>query len=400
MTTTGKLTHFELMELALPMRMPFVHARATRSLAESVFVRLVLDGHVGLGEGVPRDYVTGETLASAYEAIAALDLGELERAIDLGTFRSAVLSIEALDLPSRLRQGEHLGHAAACTVELALLDAVGRKFDQPLSALSEVIDVPPALRQTQREYPMSIVLDMRLPPAEQRKLLKVHPTHVKVKIGGETEADLQRLRDVRDTFGWDTTVAVDVNMAWTLEQAVALQPAMKALRIEWYEEPFAQRDLAACRAFREQTGGKVMLDESLCSFADGEKAIAEKGVDYFNIRVSKNGGLIASVRLVILGHRHGVGFQVGAQIGEMSVLCAASRHLHGIVAGAVAYEGSNVRDRFETQITEPPLQVDLARAMVPAQPGPGLGLIISPTGLDAARRRTSMLRRDTVSFPE
>ena len=397
MSKPGTISSFELIELAMPMKTPFVHARAARTLAENLLVRLVLDGKEGIGEGVPRDYVTGESLASAYDAIGELDLGAIERDLDLTSFATAVLSIEALDLPRRLQQGANLGLAAACTVELALLDAVGKIFDKPLRAIGEVIPIPVALRQTEKWYPISYALDMSATPAEQRKKWRTLPSHFKVKIGTTPEEDLARVRAVREAFGDGISLATDVNMAWTLEQAIAIQPSMAACAIAWHEEPFQQRRWADCRAFREATGAKIMLDESLCSYADGETAIGERACDYFNIRLSKCGGLIAALRLVLLGHQHGIGFQVGAQIGEMAVLCAAARHLHGIVRGAVGYEGSNVTARFDVQIADPPLWVDREHARVAEQPGPGLGVVIAPAGLKAAHRRSVILRRDTLS---
>ena len=52
----------------IPFRSAFRHASATRRVAENVIVRIEDDdGLVGLGEGCPRAYVTGETAATALE---------------------------------------------------------------------------------------------------------------------------------------------------------------------------------------------------------------------------------------------------------------------------------------------------------------------------------------------
>jgi L-alanine-DL-glutamate epimerase-like enolase superfamily enzyme len=48
----------------LPLKRPFTHATAARHDSENVFIRCELaDGTTGWGDGVPRDYVTGETPA-------------------------------------------------------------------------------------------------------------------------------------------------------------------------------------------------------------------------------------------------------------------------------------------------------------------------------------------------
>ena len=54
----------------LPFRMSFGHALAARRSSTNVYVRVLLsDGSVGFGEGVPRDYVTGETVEGAVAAL-------------------------------------------------------------------------------------------------------------------------------------------------------------------------------------------------------------------------------------------------------------------------------------------------------------------------------------------
>jgi L-Ala-D/L-Glu epimerase / N-acetyl-D-glutamate racemase len=60
----------EVMTAELPFRFSFGHALAERTSSTNVYVRLMLaDGTVGYGEGVPRSYVTGETVEGAVEAL-------------------------------------------------------------------------------------------------------------------------------------------------------------------------------------------------------------------------------------------------------------------------------------------------------------------------------------------
>jgi len=45
----------------IPLRKPFTHASHTRTSTDNVIIRCTLeDGTIGLGEGVQREYVTGE----------------------------------------------------------------------------------------------------------------------------------------------------------------------------------------------------------------------------------------------------------------------------------------------------------------------------------------------------
>src|SRR5437660_24974 len=54
----------------IPMRRPFSHAAHARDHAESLLVRCRIGNVTGWGEGAPRPYVTGETMAGARQALA------------------------------------------------------------------------------------------------------------------------------------------------------------------------------------------------------------------------------------------------------------------------------------------------------------------------------------------
>ncbi len=96
-----------------------------------------------------------------------------------------------------------------------------------------------------------------------------------------------------------------------------------------------------------------MLDESLCCLEDAERAISGGTCDLFNLRLSKCGGIVACIRLADLARRHGLGYQLGCQVGETGILSAAGRHFACNVGGIRYLEGSY--DRFlvrETLIRE------------------------------------------------
>ena len=59
----------------IPLKKPVQHASHTRSTTENLVVRCLLeDGTEGFCEGVPREYVTGETIDSAIALLGGSDL--------------------------------------------------------------------------------------------------------------------------------------------------------------------------------------------------------------------------------------------------------------------------------------------------------------------------------------
>jgi muconate cycloisomerase len=131
----------------------------------------------------------------------------------------------------------------------------------------------------------------------------------------------------------------------------------------------------------------IMLDESLCGAIDAERAIAAQACDLFNIRLSKCGGFLPSLRLVQLARRHGLGCQLGCQVGETAILSAAGRHFASSVADLRYREGSYdrhlVREALGTR------DITFGRGgKAPALPGPGLGVEIDPAGLERVKVRS------------
>ena len=71
-------------QVRIPLRKPVKHASHARTETDNLVVRCVLaDGSVGFGEGVPRDYVTGETIDSAIDLLRRSD-GWILLAITIG----------------------------------------------------------------------------------------------------------------------------------------------------------------------------------------------------------------------------------------------------------------------------------------------------------------------------
>src|SRR5206468_8363745 len=147
------------------------------------------------------------------------------------------------------------------------------------------------------------------------------------------------------------------------------------------EQPVPHADVASLRDVRRQVRVPLMLDESLCSPIDAERAVAGGTCDLFNLRLSKCGGFIPSLRLAQFARRHGLGYQLGCQIGESALLSAAGRHFAASVAGLRYLEGSY--DRHLVRESLAPRDITFGwGGKAPALPGPGLGVSLDPAALD------------------
>ena len=135
-----------------------------------------------------------------------------------------------------------------------------------------------------------------------------------------------------------------------------------------------------------------MLDESLCGYPDAERAVSLKTADILNVRLSKCGGIIPSLRIIALAQRSGLGVQLGCHPGETGILSAAGRHVAGLVEGVRYVEGSPY-DRHV--LAENLIVEDITfryGGWAPPLNGAGLGVTVEPQSL----ARLTTARREIV----
>jgi L-alanine-DL-glutamate epimerase-like enolase superfamily enzyme len=73
-----------------------------------------------------------------------------------------------------------------------------------------------------------------------------------------------------------------------------------------------------------------MADESLCSVQDAEALLPVGAGIRWNLRLAKVGGFTGLLELAALARTHGIPCQLGALVGETSILTAAARACLGI----------------------------------------------------------------------
>jgi len=302
----------------------------------------LMDGTIGYGETLARPYVTGETPESVIESVEDVFL---ERLLDFGPsgFFDGVEGIEAL--PWHGAEGEPVS-AARAAIELALLDAYSRFFDVPLDRLAGWADL------TNFETPGSAA---RI----RYSAVLANSTHAgtmkwlrlawwfglrdfKLKVGWPD--DDRRLRAVfdylrRSIAAGKASIRLDANGCWTKDEAVQRLGAWCDLPIAFVEQPLAKSSEADLATLKACVAPPLMHDESLVTLEDANRLIEQNVADGFNIRISKCGGLLPSLRLAHLARKHDVAIQLGCMVGETSILSAAGRRFLEMTPGVHFAEG-------------------------------------------------------------
>ena len=358
---------------AIPMRV-FEHAAASRQVAEAVVTRLELaDGRAGWGETLPRPYVTGETLDGVVESIRAV----LWPAVAAWT---AAPDRPLPELPSRDGAGRPI-LAAVCAVELALLEALCAG-DDPAAELARLLGAG-SIRRTIPAR-VSGVLGSADPARTARGLRLMRwfgLRDFKLKLGLGEDVDRENLRLVCARLGpalrrGRCSLRVDVNGAWDAASTPQRVADLARLGICAVEQPVSA-PAAALADLAGRCDLPLLADESLLTWDDAQVLRAAAKPLWWNLRISKNGGLAASLNLARLAEKHSVPFTLGCMVGESAILSAAQRRLLQLSPAPRFVEGNY--GRFL-------LRGDLARrsprfgygGRLGVLPGAGWGAVIDP----------------------
>ena len=378
------ITKVHLYPLEIPMRRSVTHTASTRSVADpSVLAVELMSGHVGYGETLPRPYVTGETRESVEAAIEQIYIPVLleaspERFTDVFELAESLPWTDRNDSPCP---------AARAAVELALLDAYSRHFQTSLEPLPgwmglSGFGVPGSARRVR----YSVVLAGGGVNAALRTLRLARLYGIKdfkLKVGGDDDVELaQRIgRRLADKLRRQRlTLRLDANGAWDLDRASEELARWTGVSIAAVEQPLAKGDEGSLPALKKRCPVPIMHDESLVTLDDARRLYDAGVADAFNIRISKCGGLLPSLRLAQFALRHGTIVQLGCMVGETGILSAVGRRFLELVPRVSFAEGNFGRRLLSDDITVRPVCFGYGGRWK-SLPGVGWGVDVDPAKL-------------------
>jgi L-alanine-DL-glutamate epimerase-like enolase superfamily enzyme len=144
---------------------------------------------------------------------------------------------------------------------------------------------------------------------------------VKMKIGRDPAADLERVAAARAAIGDDTELFVDANGAYGRKQALAQAERFAESGVSWFEEPVYHRDLVGLRECRERAPAEMEISVGEYGYAPDTFAaiIAAGAVDVLQADATRCEGITGL--LVVDGLCEATGT-------PLSTHCAPSVHAH------------------------------------------------------------------------
>ena len=373
--------------VSLPFSGDVSHSRRKGACADNVVVELVADQDRvhGYGEGAPRPYVTGESQESAAEAVADLTEThsfpwELDDASQIWGF------VDSLPVTS-----EH--NSAICAVEMALLDALGRRHQKSIVDYFCKVFYTSAVH-----YGATIPLwDVQRIKEVCHLAERMRISQLRVKMGKGFEQNREAIETVRQALGQDCDLRIDSNGAWDRRLAIQHVPLIAENHVRVVEQPMmpGDPDIAEFWEVMRPHGVILMADESVCSLEDLERIVKSGFYRMVNVRLSKCGGFRKSLNMIGELRARGVSFQVGCQLGESGLLSAAGRALSLLCSDAAYYDGSYDKFMLRENITCEDVSFGPGGVAGPLD-GPGLGVTVNRESL---MRLGSGSPSHTVSSP-
>ena len=134
-------------------------------------------------------------------------------------------------------------------------------------------------------------ISQQAPDEMAKKVAQYHEqgyTRFQLKVGGDPDQDIARIRAVRDILQPSDRLVADANTGWTQHEALRVVRAVRDLDV-YIEQPCLTYE--ECLAVRRHTDHPFVLDENIDGLEMLLRAKADLAMDVVNLKISKLGGL-------------------------------------------------------------------------------------------------------------
>jgi muconate cycloisomerase len=361
------------MILDIPTIRGHVLSMATMRTQTAVLVRVKFsDGSEGIGEGTTIGGLSygpesPEGILSAIDTYIAPAL----------VGRNADDVNGAIQLIDKLVKANRIAKTA---VEIALWDGLGKRLDVPVSqlfggAVHERLPVAWTLASGNSDTDI----------AEAHEMIETRRHNIfKLKIGKRSvREDVAQVARIKEAVGDAASVRVDVNTAWSLQDARWGLKGLQDAGCELVEQPVPARYRRAMAELTRSYEIAVMADEALNGPEDALEVAAARAADVFAVKIGQSGGLKRASEVIAIGQAAGLGLYGGTML-ETGLSTAAALQLFSTVEDlAWGTELFGPLLLTEDILADPIVYRDFC---VEIPKGVGIGATLDPDKVDFFRR--------------
>ncbi|WP_460980871.1 mandelate racemase/muconate lactonizing enzyme family protein [Spirosoma fluminis] len=303
------ITSITLYRYDIPLKAPIAISLGTIEHARNVLIEIqTSEGITGWGEGSPFWMIVGETQASGLAA--AQDMARL------------LIGRDPLDIEGNITTLTRYlpGHPTTRSAfDMALYDIAAKAAGMPLYQF-----LGGAKRDLVTDETIYISTPERM-VADALRIQAKGAEAIKVKLGTNLRDDVQRVEAIRKAIGDQIPIRTDANQGWDVVTASAVLRTIGSWNVQYCEQPIRRHDIAGLRQIRRSSPVPIMADESLFDSADAIRLVREEAVDYFNIKLSKSGGLFEALKINAIAEAAGIPCMIGC-MSESRLGLTANAH--------------------------------------------------------------------------
>lgn len=280
-----QITNIETIPLehSLPDGHGLGDARNFGHTRQTTLLRLETDtGLEGWGEA----FAPGRIVSATVEVLLADDV--------IGMDPFAVESLAADSYTSQYHfGGDVFVQSAVSGIDIACWDIIGKTVDRPIYRLlggteCESLDAyASTMYYTEADRPLA---------EPMREAVNAGFDAAKIKIGADTDDDVERVRTAREILG-DGRLMVDMNGNYRPHQAIETANAIAEYDVDWIEEPVPPENTSGYRDVTEAIDIPVAAGEAHYGRFAFKNLIDDRAVDIVQPNLARCGGL-SEARLI------------------------------------------------------------------------------------------------------
>jgi len=326
----------------------------TVQVFDSTVVRLTTDdGLEGFGEVCP----LGPVYLPSYAEGARTGIAELVPAV-IG------LDPRQIDVVNRAMDSALKGHPyAKSAIDVACWDILGKATGLPVSELLGGRVGPDFVlyRAISQEAPEEMAAKVAAYRAEGYGRFQL-------KVGGDVETDVERIRAVSAVLRPGDVLIADANTGWLRHEALRVVRAVRDVDV-YIEQPCPTYE--ECLGVRRRTDHPFILDESIDSVSSLVRAHSDEAADVVNLKISKLGGLTRARQARDLCVSLGLGMTIEDTWGG-DIVTASIAHLAHSTPPRYLFTATDFNSYVTVRTADDAPQRVEGRMAAPVAPGLGV----------------------------
>ncbi|MDS1137256.1 cis-3-hydroxy-L-proline dehydratase [Nitratireductor indicus] len=193
-------------------------------------------------------------------------------------------------------------------------------------------------------------------------------TKFQLKVGGNADDDIDRIRACRTILDDTDILVADANTGWTRHEAARVVDAVSDLDV-YIEQPCATYE--ECLSIRNRTAKPFVMDENITGLDMLVRGLGDDAFDVINLKISKVGGLTKARTMRDVCVAHGIPMTIEDTWGG-DIVTAAIAHLAQATPSDFVFSATDFNSYGTKTIAANAPKLDNGGMKAPS--GPGLGI--------------------------